>query len=28
LVLSRWSGQDDILIGTPVANRTRHEWKV
>ncbi|HYM27183.1 MAG TPA: condensation domain-containing protein, partial [Steroidobacteraceae bacterium] len=25
VVLSRWSGQDDILLGTPVANRTRHE---
>ncbi|MEI7137196.1 amino acid adenylation domain-containing protein, partial [Pectobacterium atrosepticum] len=25
LVLSRLSGQDDIVIGTPIANRTRHE---
>ena len=25
LVLGRWSGQTDILLGTPVANRTRHE---
>ncbi len=25
LVLGRWSGQGDILLGTPVANRTRHE---
>jgi amino acid adenylation domain-containing protein len=24
-VLGRWSGQDDVLIGTPVANRTRQE---
>ncbi|HTU08782.1 MAG TPA: condensation domain-containing protein, partial [Trebonia sp.] len=25
VVLSRWSGADDILLGTPVANRTRQE---
>ena len=25
VVLSRWSGQEDVLVGTPVANRTRHE---
>ncbi|MGI8443339.1 non-ribosomal peptide synthase/polyketide synthase [Pectobacterium versatile] len=25
LVLSRLSGQDDIVVGTPIANRTRHE---
>jgi amino acid adenylation domain-containing protein len=24
-VLSRWSGQDDVVVGTPVANRTRAE---
>ena len=24
-VLSRWSGQTDIVVGTPIANRTRHE---
>ncbi|WP_338402424.1 condensation domain-containing protein [Pectobacterium brasiliense] len=24
-MLSRLSGQDDIVIGTPIANRTRHE---
>ncbi|MEU4565000.1 amino acid adenylation domain-containing protein [Actinoplanes sp. NPDC023936] len=25
VVLHRWSGQDDLVIGTPVANRTRPE---
>ncbi|HYC03628.1 MAG TPA: amino acid adenylation domain-containing protein [Azospirillaceae bacterium] len=25
VVLSRWSGQTDVLVGTPVANRTRRE---
>jgi amino acid adenylation domain-containing protein len=25
LVLSRWSGQQDIVVGTPIANRTRVE---
>jgi len=25
VLLSRWSGQDDITVGTPVANRTRRE---
>ncbi|HEX8274758.1 MAG TPA: amino acid adenylation domain-containing protein [Longimicrobiaceae bacterium] len=25
LVLSRWSGQDDVVVGTPVAGRTRAE---
>ena len=25
VVLSRWSGQDDVVIGTPVAGRTRSE---
>ena len=25
LVLSRWSGQDDVVVGTPVAGRTRRE---
>ncbi|HEU0054618.1 MAG TPA: amino acid adenylation domain-containing protein, partial [Longimicrobium sp.] len=25
VVLSRWSGQDDLVIGTPVAGRTRRE---
>src|SRR3984957_18989482 len=25
LTLSRWSGQTDIAVGTPVANRTRSE---
>jgi len=24
-VLSRWSGQDDVVVGTPVAGRTRRE---
>jgi len=24
-VLSRWSGQDDIVVGTPIAGRTRRE---
>jgi amino acid adenylation domain-containing protein len=24
-VLARWSGQDDVVVGTPVAGRTRHE---
>jgi amino acid adenylation domain-containing protein len=24
-LLSRWSGQSDIVVGTPIANRTRHE---
>jgi amino acid adenylation domain-containing protein len=24
-VLARWSGQQDIVVGTPIANRTRHE---
>ena len=24
-VLARWSGQKDIVVGTPIANRTRHE---
>ena len=25
VVLSRWSGQDDIVVGTPIANRTQSE---
>ena len=25
LVLARWSGQDDVVVGTPVAGRTRRE---
>ncbi|HEX6911163.1 MAG TPA: amino acid adenylation domain-containing protein, partial [Longimicrobium sp.] len=25
LVLSRWSGQDDVVVGTPIAGRTRPE---
>ncbi len=25
LLLSRWSGQDDVVVGTPVAGRTRRE---
>ncbi|MEW5928741.1 MAG: non-ribosomal peptide synthase/polyketide synthase [Gemmatimonadota bacterium] len=25
LLLARWSGQDDVVVGTPVANRTRLE---
>jgi Condensation domain len=25
VLLSKWSGQDDIVVGTPVANRTRAE---
>jgi amino acid adenylation domain-containing protein len=25
ILLSRWSGQDDVAVGTPVANRTRTE---
>jgi len=25
LVLARWSGQDDVVVGTPVAGRTRSE---
>ena len=25
LLLSRWSGQDDVVVGTPIANRTRPE---
>ncbi|HEU4323903.1 MAG TPA: condensation domain-containing protein, partial [Roseiflexaceae bacterium] len=25
LLLARWSGQDDIVVGTPIANRTRAE---
>src|SRR6185437_2525645 len=25
VVLARWSGQSDLLLGTPVANRTRQE---
>ncbi|MCJ9707377.1 condensation domain-containing protein, partial [Bradyrhizobium sp. SHOUNA76] len=24
-VLSRWSGQDDVVVGTPIAGRTRRE---
>ncbi|HEU0013521.1 MAG TPA: amino acid adenylation domain-containing protein [Longimicrobium sp.] len=24
-VLARWSGQDDVVVGTPIANRTRPE---
>ncbi|HYW08682.1 MAG TPA: amino acid adenylation domain-containing protein, partial [Longimicrobium sp.] len=24
-VLGRWSGQDDVVVGTPIANRTRRE---
>ncbi|HYR10247.1 MAG TPA: amino acid adenylation domain-containing protein, partial [Longimicrobium sp.] len=24
-LLSRWSGQDDVVVGTPIANRTRPE---
>ena len=24
-VLSRWSGQDDVVVGSPIANRTRRE---
>jgi amino acid adenylation domain-containing protein len=24
-LLSRWSGQDDVVVGTPIANRTRTE---
>ncbi|MFF5964352.1 condensation domain-containing protein [Streptomyces collinus] len=26
VLLSRWSGQSDILLGTPVGNRDRAEW--
>jgi len=25
LLLARWSGQDDVVVGTPIANRTRRE---
>ena len=25
LLLSRWSGQDDVVVGTPIANRTQAE---
>jgi amino acid adenylation domain-containing protein len=25
LLLARWSGQDDVVVGTPAANRTRRE---
>ena len=25
ILLARYSGQDDIVVGTPIANRTRHE---
>ncbi|HEU0055564.1 MAG TPA: condensation domain-containing protein, partial [Longimicrobium sp.] len=25
LLLGRWSGQDDVVVGTPIANRTRRE---
>ena len=25
LMLSRWSGQQDVVVGTPVANRSRRE---
>ncbi|HEX2208939.1 MAG TPA: amino acid adenylation domain-containing protein, partial [Longimicrobium sp.] len=25
LLLSRWSGQDDVVVGTPIAGRTRRE---
>jgi amino acid adenylation domain-containing protein len=25
LLLARWSGQEDVVVGTPVANRTRRE---
>ncbi|HLG64756.1 MAG TPA: condensation domain-containing protein, partial [Ktedonosporobacter sp.] len=25
LVLARWSGQDDLIVGTPIANRTRND---
>ena len=25
VVLMRWSGQDDVVVGTPIANRTRRE---
>jgi amino acid adenylation domain-containing protein len=25
VLLGRWSGQDDVVVGTPIANRTRHE---
>src|SRR5262249_34376566 len=28
VLLSRYSGQDDIVIGTPIANRTRSETEV
>ena len=27
VLLSRWSGQEDFLLGTPVANRTRSEFE-
>jgi amino acid adenylation domain-containing protein len=27
IVLARWSGQRDLVIGTPVANRPRQEWE-
>ncbi|MEN9864766.1 MAG: hypothetical protein RL748_356, partial [Pseudomonadota bacterium] len=27
LVLSRLAGQDQVVIGSPVANRNRHEWE-
>ncbi|MCY0944140.1 condensation domain-containing protein [Streptomyces antarcticus] len=26
VLLSRWSGQSDVLLGTPVGNRDRPEW--
>lgn len=26
VLLSRWSGQSDILVGTPIGNRDRPEW--
>ena len=25
LLLARWSGQEDVVVGTPIANRTRRE---
>src|SRR5579883_1763569 len=25
VVLARWSGQDDLIVGTPIANRTRND---
>src|SRR5947209_13478007 len=27
VVLARWSGQDDVVVGTPVAGRTRREFE-